>query len=418
MNGFTATLEISLSAASLSLIILGLVLILINHTIDKWTRRFFIVFLTILALYVVSNLTQLNIYYYADGSVSSQVPLFFESLFSSLLLPLLALYLLHCCGEPYRKSRVLCIVGILWLAYFVLLVVTQFTGFIYYFTPDYVYHRGTWYPLLLLPPILISVTILISVIRRKKVLSSRQFAAFLIYVILPAAGMLVQTFVYGISFIVIFTSLAGAAMLMFIAGEQVERYTEQQVENERLYANTMVLQMRPHYIYNAMMSIYYLVDRDPEKARQVILDFTNYLRKNFSALDKKDMIPFTDELEHARAYLAVEKARFEDNLFVEYNVSYTQFRLPPLTLQPIVENAVKHGLDPELEPLHIRIYTLETEHGAEITVEDTGPGFDSSAGDEPHGALENIKSRLAMMCGGTLEITPREGGGTVVKIKM
>ena len=146
------------------------------------------------------------------------------------------------------------------------------------------------------------------------------------------------------------------------------------------------------------------------------MDFTNYLRKNFTAIAKEETIPFTEELEHTRAYLAVEQVRFKGKLFVEFDTPYTSFRLPPLTLQPIVENAVKHGIDPDLDPLYITVRTREGKQGAEITVEDTGPGFGAKDNDKPHIALANIRERLEMMCNGNLAISGREGGGTVIRI--
>ena len=129
-----------------------------------------------------------------------------------------------------------------------------------------------------------------------------------------------------------------------------------------------------------------------------------------------DTISFSEELKHTRAYLAVEQTRFEDNLFVDFDTPFTRFRIPPLTLQPIVENAVKHGLDPELSPLHITIKTRKTENGCELTIEDTGPGFGVNDNNEPHVALENIKERLEMMCGGTLTIISSSAEGSTVKI--
>ena len=92
------------------------------------------------------------------------------------------------------------------------------------------------------------------------------------------------------------------------------------------------------------------------------------------------------------------------------------FRVPPLTLQPIVENAVKHGMNASSDPIHISVVTRQTDTSSEIIVEDDGPGFDSVDNDEPHIALNNIKQRLEMMCGGKLTISPREGGGTSVKV--
>lgn len=107
---------------------------------------------------------------------------------------------------------------------------------------------------------------------------------------------------------------------------------------------------------------------------------------------------------------------YDENLFVEYDMPHIHFRVPPLTLQPIVENAVRHGLDPDSEPLRIAIQTRKTDSGSEIIVLDNGPGFDALDDDKPHIALTNIRQRLEMMCGGQMTITPREGGGTVVKL--
>ena len=170
------------------------------------------------------------------------------------------------------------------------------------------------------------------------------------------------------------------------------------------------------------MSIYSLCNFDSQKARQITKDFTDYLRRNFKAVASDSAIPFSTELEHTRAYLAVEQARHDDMLVVEWDTPFTHFRLPPLTLQPIVENAVKHGMDLDGAPLHISIRTRHTDSdgsgpsATEIIVEDNGPGFDPSDESKPHTTLNNIRQRLEMMCGGSMSIMPRDGGGTVVTV--
>ena len=131
------------------------------------------------------------------------------------------------------------------------------------------------------------------------------------------------------------------------------------------------------------------------------------------------MIPFDEELVHTKAYLAVEQVRFEDTLIVEFNTPHTEFCLPPLTLQPIVENAVKYGVDPEESvPLNITITTQKTDDGSIIIIEDTGPGIDDAGNnDQPHTAIINIRKRLELMCQGTLTIKNRENGnGTIATI--
>lgn len=238
---------------------------------------------------------------------------------------------------------------------------------------------------------------LIALIRRRKRLSKLQFFVILLYFIVPNYIMLLLM-----------------ELMMFL--DQGKRYLMQKEELSRQKAINAVLQMRPHFIYNTMTSIYYLIEQDSAKAQQVTLDFTNYLRKNFTAIAKEGTIPFAEELEHTKAYLSVELARFEGKLFVDYDVSYMSFRLPPLVLQPIVENAVKHGVNPDLDPLYITVSACKGKHGAEITVADNDPGFGEQDNDEPHTALQNIRERLEMMCKGTLKISDRDGSGTIVKI--
>ena len=210
--------------------------------------------------------------------------------------------------------------------------------------------------------------------------------------------------------------ICALSMCYIIVSDQIIHNFHQQREIANQRASVMVLQMRPHFIYNTMMSIYYLCKQDADKAQQVTLDFTTYLRKNFTAVASEEAVPFKDELEHTKAYLAVEQAQHEDMLCVDYDTPHIDFKVPPLTLQPLVENAVKHSLDPNGEALHIYVKTRLTDSGNEIIVENNGLDYQPSTDNEPHTALANIQQRLNMMCKGTLKITPREGGGTVVKV--
>ena len=405
-------------SAGLVMALLGLLISLFARDRERWNRRFFLCLFTLLFAYVASSLIcSISLDFFGSEAVwFSQVSLYCESLFSSLLMPLLSLYLLYCAGESWKKSPLMGAVAALWLAYFALLTATQFLPGIYTITPNNVYQRGPWYPVLLVPPVLLMLLNLIALWRRRSALSQRRQLAFSLYLLIPLLCMIIQMFAYGLLMIAIGSCVAAFCMLFFILLDQGDRYRAQQEENARQHASIAVLQMRPHFIYNTMMSIYYLCRQDPEKAQQVTLDFTSYLRKNFTAIAKEGTVPFTDELEHARAYLAVEQTRFEGRLFTEIDTPHTNFQLPPLTLQPIVENAVKHGVSPELEPLYISVLTRETPDGSEIIVEDTGPGFTPADDNEPHIALANIRERLDMLCGGTLTIEPRAAGGTSVTL--
>ena len=400
--------------SALIISVIGLLLMIILRRTVREGSVFFLAFFLLLVGYTSSA----AINELADTAVISQISLFSNSLFLSLLIPAITVYLLRCAGEDWRRSPLFAVVASLWAVYFALLVITQFTTWIYYFTPDNVYHRGPWYPLLLIPPVLLMAADLIGLWRFRAALTHRQRVAFLIYFVVPLVCMLIQMFFFGLLLIVFGTALSVLFMFVFFLYDQVEHSIRQAEENARQRASINVLQMRPHFICNTMMSIYYLIALDAEKARQVTLDFTTYLRDNFTAIAKEDTIPFAEELEHTRAYLAVEKVQHEDKLYIELDTPFTSFRVPPLTLQPIVENAIVHGVSPDLEPLYLSILTRETKAGIEIIVEDTGPGFAPVDDHEPHIALNNIRDRLEMMCGGTLEITSRETGGTRVAIRV
>lgn len=402
----------------LTLTVLGLGISVFMPGMNRWNRRFFTALFTVLLLLMGAFLVDLIVYEFRDMALAEQIDVYFQYLLVSLPMPMFTGYLLHLCGEDLRKSTLFRLVIGLWGIYFILLGIAQCTTFLYYVTPDNEFIRGSWHPLLVAPLAAIMLLNLAGVIRRRNRLPDKYYVAFLIHLLPMTVATLIHAVIYVPLLVVFGLSFSMLSMFGIILCDQIEQYMRQQREIAHQRASIMVLQMRPHFIFNTMMSIYYLCAQDSKKAQQVTLDFTSYLRKNFSAIASENTIPFANELEHTRAYLAVEQVQFEDGLFVEYDTPHTRFRVPPLTLQPIVENAVKHGMDPDSAPLRICIRTRETDAGHEITVEDNGPGFAQTNMDEsePHIALANIQQRLEIMCGGKLTVMPREGGGTVVKV--
>ena len=416
MNGTFELIFYFIGGFLLMLVLLGLVFAAILPGIDRWNKRFFIVMFSILMLSLFAFYADMIVYKNPNLALAEKVIAYFEFLLISFQMPLFTVFLLHICGEDRRGNVLFYTVLGLWTVYFVLLNVAPFTTFIYYVTQDNQYIRNPWFPLLLAPLILIMCINLAGVFRRRKKMSGKYYAASLIYLLPMMAAIIIQIFLYAYIIFDIAFVISALSMFGIIVTDQIELFMKQQQEIAHQESRVMVLQMRPHFIYNSMMSIYYLCELDPKKAQQVTKDFTIYLRRNFTAIASEDTIPFSDELEHTRAYLAVEQAQFEDSLFVDYDTPHIRFRVPALTLQPIVENAVKHGMGTESEPLHIFIRTRETDSGSEIIVEDNGPGFDPSDDSNPHIALTNIQQRLGHMCNGNMTIRPRDGGGTVVKV--
>ena len=402
--------------ASLLLMVMGICFAFIMPGVDRWSKRFFMVFFSLLFFFCCFFLLEMLFYGIPGMEWVSIIANFVMSLFSAIPLPMMTLFLLHLSGESWQKSLLFHMVLAQFVIYFILLVIAQFTSAIFYVTSDNLFHFGSWYPLIVAPTIVIELLNLTGLVRRRNMLTKKQFVAILISLLPLTVALAVHMFVAAFPFINIGIAISAISMYGIVLSDEIERQLRQQREIARQSAGIMALQMRPHFIHNTLMSIYYLCQQDPAEAQRVTLDFNNYLEKNLSALASDETIPFSEELEHTVAYLNVEQALYDENLFVDYDTPHTGFRVPPLTLQPIVENAVKHGLDPDSEPLFITIQTRETDSGSEIIVSDNGPGFEPAADDKPHIALANIRQRLKMMCRGKMTIMQREGGGTVVKL--
>ena len=181
--------------------------------------------------------------------------------------------------------------------------------------------------------------------------------------------------------------------------------------------STMMSQIRPHFIYNTLGSIEQLCKLDPPMAGELVHNFAKYLRGNFGELDNPKPILMSQEMEHVRHYISIENVRFPDMTFT-FEMNSEDFHIPALTVQPIVENAIKHGLMKLPKGGTIRVVSYETDANYHISVIDDGVGFDTSAlqDDRKHVGLRNIRERLKVMVNGTLAIESREGEGTKVHI--
>ena len=183
--------------------------------------------------------------------------------------------------------------------------------------------------------------------------------------------------------------------------------------------STMMSQIRPHFIYNTLGSIEQLCDLDPKKAGELVHDFAKYLRGNFGELDNPKPILMSQEMDHVRHYISIENVRFPDMSFT-FEMNSDDFYIPALTVQPIVENAIKHGLMKLPKGGTIRVVSYETDNHYCISVIDDGVGFDTSLliDERAHVGLRNIRERLKVMVNGTMEIESTVGVGTKVLVKI
>lgn len=191
---------------------------------------------------------------------------------------------------------------------------------------------------------------------------------------------------------------------------------------ERANTAVMISQIQPHFLYNALNTIKSLIKRDPKTAEKAVIDFSLYLRGNMDSLTQKDMILFSEELDHIKYYCNIEKLRFQDKLEVVYKIETDNFFVPTLSVQPIVENAIKHGVTKTAEGGTVIISSYEDDSNYYIKVEDNGKGFDvekiAADSGRSHIGISNMKKRFETLAGADISIESEIDKGTVVTVKL
>lgn len=319
---------------------------------------------------------------------------------------------------PVHRSWMVCVMGILAM---LLVILSQFTGWYYYFDARNVYHRSFLHPLAMTLPLIGMLIDLSILIQYRKKLRKEIFWSMLSYIVLPIIGTILLIFYYGISLVNI--SLCISSVFLFIVAimEQNRIMEEKEKEAYDLKVTIMLSQIRPHFIYNTLTTIKHLCKNNPQQAAETIDEFAVYLRGNLDSLMAKKLISFRQELEHTKNYLAIEKKRFGDRIQVSYEIEEEHFLVPSLILQPLVENAVKHGIMPKEEGGTIQIKTRKEGSDYYITVADDGVGFDmenQKKDGRSHIGIENTGNRLQSMCDGELYVTSHPGKGTTAVIRI
>ena len=252
--------------------------------------------------------------------------------------------------------------------------------------------------------------------------------AFEADVIATAAGFWEGGFISKHVFLVLF--VAALFVVLRLIPESInaaEKAKELELQRSRLEAeksiveaelkesriSIMLSQIQPHFIYNTLGTIERMCLKDPEKAFDLVRNFSLYLRGNFSELDSVAPIRFAEELKHVEYYVNIEKVRFPD-MSIEYDVEATEFVLPALSVQPLVENALKHGLMRLETGGTVVIHSYETPTHFCVEVTDDGVGFDTSLpiDEKKHVGLRNIRGRLKAMVDGDLILESKPDVGT------
>lgn len=206
---------------------------------------------------------------------------------------------------------------------------------------------------------------------------------------------------------------------------QLKQSVQQAVQSELAFLQA---QIKPHFLYNALNTVISICPSNPDKASLLLMELSQYLRGSFDFHNRDKLVPVQRELELVKSYLMLEQARFEERLQVVYEVKEELYTLiPPLSIQPLVENAIRHGIMQQSHGGTVTIAIQETNKEIIISVSDNGVGMSTErAGQVLSGTAEgrkgvglrNIHQRLAALYGQGLQVVSCEGEGTTVSFKI
>lgn len=305
-------------------------------------------------------------------------------------------------------------------------ILNYFWGYFYEIDAQGVYIRSTWGSYLGYLPFLIMLGGCVVFIIRQKIVWKTKLS-YMSYFIFPLLCSVWYTLTgYPPTF---FVAAAMSVLLIHgdiyvLQGKETEFFELENAKNEAecaLIRNMLMLsQIKPHFLYNSLGNIEVLCKINPEKAGQAIHHFTQYLRSNMDVVKNTDTIPFSKELEHIRNYVWLEQMRFEDVLEYKEDIEVVDFRVTQLSIQPIVENAIKHGMMGDAEGvLHVTLMVEECENAYVIRVCDDGCGFDPTKVPDDgrsHIGIGSASYSLKMRLNGAIDIDSRIGEGTTVTI--
>ena len=266
------------------------------------------------------------------------------------------------------------------------------------------------------------VATLVSDMELKKKLS------FISFLSVPAALAILSILHDVLGWKLFLTSVADVAMTLSlyiiffnIHVELRNEIIRHEKEELQLKFAAMISQIQPHFVYNSLSIIAALCEEDPKLAADAAGTFSDYLRENIDYAGRSRPIAFSEELKHIKAYMWLEQLRFPNKLHIEYDIKCTSFSVPALSVQPLAENAVKHGICKTRAGGTVRLSTFEDDKYYFVTVSDDGAGFVTSKpvnDGKQHIGIENARFRIREMLNGRMDIKSTPGKGTTVTISI
>lgn len=410
--------EMSLLNVSLLVFSALVTLFLLIGAITDMNRksRFMSSFIILLISNILMQLGEAGIWFFA-GELENIVLLNISAMMSMVFSYVLISAYAHCLTEfVCERKKVSFVPNYIILAicsiYILLSVISLFNGMFFSFDENGCFVNGPMYGLVRAFDLIVIIIGIFWVMCYRKILTLREISFLISFNVLPLLSMTLQRFweptpqymAVTLSLIVIYVLFHG----------EITR----QLADSRI--SIMLSQIQPHFMHNMLTTIMYMCRTEPEEAEKTVGQFADYLRANMDSLTLKQCIQFETELKHVKTYWSLEEKRFGDKIRAVYDIQENSFMIPSLTIQPIVENAVKHGMR-KGKQLTVTIRTYSDVNNYYVEINDDGRGFDVNAFEndgKSHIGIKNVQQRIKMMCGGELMVNsvPDQGTDAVIKI--
>ena len=340
---------------------------------------------------------------------------------------IMALFYLFCIlsfveerGAPDVSYRSAYLMRIVCGCYLVLVFLSMFNGMLFQVDAHGNLTDGPYYWIAwLIDPMILLIEILV-VVHYRKNLSRFGTIVMLNFGLVSLLTTGLQSIWYPVPELLACT-LALLLMFMLFYWEMAKNLVENERELMQSQMSLAISQIQPHFLYNTLSPIAELCRKDSAMAEEVTNSFALYLRGNLEHMGDSFPVEFSKELKHVQTYLWIEKIRFQEELQVVYDIQTEDFIIPALTVQPLVENAVKHGMMGSENVCTITIRTKCVERGYQVIIEDDGCGFDPEQvknDGRKHIGIESVRNRLRFMVGGILTVRSVIGKGTTVIIEI
>ena len=348
-------------------------------------------------------------------------PVFWSTLISALeyILRTVVLYLFTRLIGNEKGTKIL---HVILVANAALCMSALFFPFVFYVDPNLHWHRGPLGYAPFIVSFVMVVWIVVSALMKYRGIRRREAVVPIIISVMVVIAVVLDMEAYfsaRVTFLTVAMTESTVFFYIWLHLQFVREHENALKAEQRI--RIMMSQIQPHFLFNTLSTIQALTEIDPERASKVIEEFALYLRQNINSLNEEDMISVTKELEHTRIYSDIEQVRFP-SIKIEYEIEDDDFLIPPLTIQPMVENAIRHGVRGKKHGW-VAVSTWREEDAHVISIRDNGKGFDvdkmiedTLKGD--HIGLKNVRDRIIDMAGGTFKIESVEGEGTSVTIRI